>query len=64
MPPDMAHHFIGYLDQLLGVESEQNKRQKGQQVSAGFKASDKLDAVRLSLARNLARVGVMQVGIA
>jgi nuclear pore complex protein Nup85 len=64
MHPDMAHHFLGYLDQLLGVESEQNKRQKGQQVSAGFKASDKLDAVRLSLARNLARVGVMQVGIA
>ena len=68
MHPDMSEHFLGYLNQLLGVASSQQPEQKkgagvkGQTYSV--KASDKLDAVRLSLARNLARVGVMQVGIA
>ena len=66
MHPDMSDHFLGYLDQLLGVDSpqqQQNKKQTESNKSASVKASDKLDAVRLSLARNLARVGVMQVGI-
>lgn len=68
MHPDMSEHFLGYLNQLLGVEKPQQQKQNKE---AGYnkqvysvKASDKLDAVRLSLARNLARVGVMQVGIA
>ncbi|CDR99462.1 hypothetical protein, partial [Sporisorium scitamineum] len=74
MHPDMSEHFLGYLNQLLGVESssqqqqQQNKKKQtdtnNKQVQSSVKASDKLDAVRLSLARNLARVGVMQVGIA
>jgi len=68
MHPDMSDHFLGYLNQLLGVESSQQQQQRKdaglkQQVYS-VKASDKLDAVRLSLARNLARVGVMQIGIA
>ncbi|GAC94785.1 likely nucleoporin [Pseudozyma hubeiensis SY62] len=69
MHPDMSEHFLGYLNQLLGVESsqQQSKTSAGpnkQRTQSSIKASDKLDAVRLSLARNLARVGVMQVGIA
>lgn len=71
MHPDMSEHFLGYLNQLLGVDSSQQQQRKAQtssnkqhQVQPSVKASDKLDAVRLSLARNLARVGVMQVGIA
>ncbi|CCF48279.1 hypothetical protein NDA11_002929 [Ustilago hordei] len=68
MHPDMSEHLLGYLNQLLGVEQS---RQQSQNKEAGYnkqvypvKPSDKLDAVRLSLARNLARVGVMQAGIA
>lgn len=61
MHPDMSEYFLGYLNQLLGVES--SHKQKEKQLHT-VKASDKLDAVRLSLARNLARMGVMQVGIA
>ncbi|SPO30634.1 uncharacterized protein UTRI_05251 [Ustilago trichophora] len=77
MHADMSEHFLGYLNQLLGVDSSQQKQQQQQQQQQqrkeaesntkqadSRKASDKLDAVRLSLARNLARVGVMQVGIA
>ncbi|CBQ69050.1 conserved hypothetical protein [Sporisorium reilianum SRZ2] len=77
MHPDMSEHFLGYLNQLLGVESsssqQQQQSQKKQKTdtsskqtthASSAKASDKLDAVRLSLARNLARVGVMQMGIA
>lgn len=66
MHPDMSEHFLGYLNQLLGVaSSEQQSKANGvQSQSYSVKASDKLDAVRLSLARNLARVGVMQIGIA
>ncbi|SNX87012.1 uncharacterized protein MEPE_05722 [Melanopsichium pennsylvanicum] len=68
MHPDMSEHFLGYLDQLLGVETSQEKEKSKELGSTKhlytIKASDKLDAVRLSLARNLARVGVMQVGIA
>ncbi|EST08859.1 Nucleoporin Nup85-like protein [Kalmanozyma brasiliensis GHG001] len=70
MHPDMSDHFLGYLDQLLGVDSSSNQQKKSKQADTSkqaqpsVKASDKLDAVRLSLARNLARVGVMQAGIA
>ncbi len=66
MHPDMSEHFLGYLNQLLGVaSSEQQSKANGvQSQSYSVKASDMLDAVRLSLARNLARVGVMQAGIA
>ncbi|KAJ1017822.1 hypothetical protein NDA16_005138 [Ustilago loliicola] len=68
MHPDMSEHFLGYLNQLLGVEKtqqqKQNKEAGNNKQFYSVKASDKLDAVRLSLARNLARVGVMQVGIA
>ncbi|KAJ9474997.1 Nuclear pore complex protein Nup85 [Pseudozyma hubeiensis] len=69
MHPDMSEHFLGYLNQLLGVESSQQQSKTSaapnkQRTQSSIKASDKLDAVRLSLARNLARVGVMQVGIA
>ncbi|KIS67525.1 uncharacterized protein UMAG_04624 [Mycosarcoma maydis] len=71
MHPDMYEHFLGFLHQLLGIKSpkqqqQQPKTQTGpnkQEVLSSVKASDKLDAVRLSLARNLARVGVMQAGI-
>ena len=49
--PDLSEHYLGYLNKLVGsVQAEKRS------------AADKLDIVRLGLARNLARVSVTQVG--
>ncbi|PWY98039.1 hypothetical protein BCV70DRAFT_202209 [Testicularia cyperi] len=65
MHPHLSAHFLGLLDTLLGVQ--QTPAEPATQSNAGAtgitRASDKLDAVRLSLARNLARVGILQHGI-
>ncbi|KAN0062610.1 hypothetical protein ACQY0O_005143 [Thecaphora frezii] len=61
--PRLSQHYLGYLDRLMLGSSQQRGDEAKQQAAAPRSAGDKLDVVRLGLARHLARVSVAQMGV-
>ncbi|EPQ31250.1 uncharacterized protein PFL1_01435 [Pseudozyma flocculosa PF-1] len=62
--PRLSEHYLGYLNKLMGgAGGAVAKRPAGDNGPASKSAGDKLDVVRLGLARHLARVSVAQMGV-